>query len=1032
MFSHFPNSLGVLTRSLTRSARAVFIFALFPFALLPFALVLASSYSIAATFVAKGSDWRYLDDGSNQGSAWRSISFNDASWQVGGAQLGYGDGDERTELGYGPSSSAKFVTSYFRQSFQLSSLSGITGLSLQLLRDDGAVVYINGSEVLRSNMPSGSVSSTTRASGAISGGAEDEFIRHSVSASTLVVGENVIAVEIHQSSGGSSDISFDLSLESETGSSDTHISRGPYLQMGNDTHMTVRWRTDIASNSRVLVGSSPESLTLPFSSNLLTNEHEILLSNLTPDTRYYYSVGTSDGAISGGDSATYFETSPSPGTSTPTRVWVVGDAGTANSNQRNVYEAYQSLTGDTYTDLFLMLGDNAYNDGTDSEYQAAVFDMYGDILRTTPLWSTLGNHDGRSADSADESGVYYDIFSFPRQAEVGGLASGTEAYYSFDYANIHFVVLDSQDSDRSVDGSMLRWMESDLQQTSADWIIAFWHHPPYTKGSHDSDSESQLIQMRENALPILERYGVDLVLSGHSHSYERTKLIGGHYGKAHTFSDSTHAVDSGSGHADGSGAYVKEVQNSDKDGAVYITAGSSGKATGGDLDHEAMFISLNTLGALVLEVDGLSLNLRFVDDNSNTQDYFTINKSGVVEPDKARITGQAWRDSDRNGIRAEGESTLSGVAVSLKNSSGLIIDTASTSSSGAYSFDGLNAGNYRIEFQPASYDISPIDQGDNDGVDSDAQVTSGETFIITAGEGEHVTNIDIGLYQDIPAVAIPGVLLMSSYDAGGEGLSFHDTTAGNEGDGCGLGVGDVDTEQGSLGCNVGWIDSGEWMDYSINVDQAGLYTLQLRLASQSTEIRYHLELDGADISGVQTFAATGGWQNWETQTLNNIVLSAGAHRLRFIAEVGGFNVYDINMGFGGPIDEDILLGPVSVSGSTELQSATLAIDGDMQTRWESNINIDPSWLTVDLGRSFELGKMDIMWEAANPEVYEVQGSNDNSQWDTLAFETGGSFGHRTDALALSGNYRYVRIYGTERSVGNLWGYSIWELQIYGH
>ncbi|MFT7561178.1 MAG: hypothetical protein ACI93R_003103, partial [Flavobacteriales bacterium] len=167
MFSHFPNSLVVRRRS----ARSVFTFTPFTFTLFTFALLFVSSYSIAATFVAKGSDWRYLDDGSNQGSAWRSISFNDVSWQEGGAQLGYGDGDERTELGYGPSSSDKFVTSYFRQSFQLSSLSGITGLSLQLLRDDGAVVYINGSEVLRSNMPSGSVSSTTRASGAISGGA---------------------------------------------------------------------------------------------------------------------------------------------------------------------------------------------------------------------------------------------------------------------------------------------------------------------------------------------------------------------------------------------------------------------------------------------------------------------------------------------------------------------------------------------------------------------------------------------------------------------------------------------------------------------------------------------------------------------------------------------------------------------------------------------------------------------------------------------------------------------------------------------
>src|SRR4029450_1136767 len=120
------------------------------------------------------------------------------------------------------------------------------------------------------------------------------------------------------------------------------------------------------------------------------------------------------------------------------------------------------------------------------------------------------------ADSPTQTGPYYDIFTLPRNAEAGGVASGTEAYYSFDYGNIHFICLDSFDTPRSATGAMAQWLQRDLADTTQDGIIAFWHHPPYSKGSHDSDTQTPLIEMRQNFLPILEAGGVDLVLSGHS------------------------------------------------------------------------------------------------------------------------------------------------------------------------------------------------------------------------------------------------------------------------------------------------------------------------------------------------------------------------------------------------------------------------------------------------------------------------------------------------------------------------------------
>jgi hypothetical protein len=360
-------------------------------------------------------------------------------------------------------------------------------------------------------------------------------------------------------------------------------------------------------------------------------EHEVKLIGLLPDTQYYYSVGTTTGTLAGGDSAHFFLTSPELGTAKPTRIWIIGDSGTAGANARAVRDAYVNFAGTRYTDLWLMLGDNAYPDGTDSEYQAAVFTMYPSFLKQTVLWPTLGNHDGHTADSATQTGPYYNIFTLPKNGEAGGRASGTEAYYSFDYGNIHFICLDSYETNRAPGSPMLTWLKADLDDTVQDWIIAFWHHPPYSKGSHNSDTEANLIEMRQNVLPILEDYGVDLVLTGHSHSYERSFLLDGHYGSSSTLT-SAMIKDSGDGREDGTGAYMKPTGLPPHAGAVYAVAGSSGQTSGGALNHPAMFISLNLLGSMVLDIDGDRLDAKFLTKGGAIQDYFTIQKGNVPPP----------------------------------------------------------------------------------------------------------------------------------------------------------------------------------------------------------------------------------------------------------------------------------------------------------------------------------------------------------------------------------------------------------------
>lgn len=578
---------------------------------------------------AFGSAWKYYDNEQEpplqSATSWEESTYDDSSWLSGIGQLGYGDNDETTLI------NDQAITVYFRNTFTVDSPDTFSSLKATLLYDDGAVVYLNGSEIMRLNMDPGDPTYSTLTNGS----SGDNATSIKILPNTLLQGENTIAVEIHQVSNTSSDISFDFALSGENGTP-TSITRGPYLQKASDTQMTIKWRTDLSSECTLLYGTDMNNLTDSLSESIETTEHEITLTNLSPGTVYYYEIKDSLGTQKEAASDLYFKTHPIPNTEENMTAWILGDCGTGNSNARAVRDAFYSYIGTNHTDMMLFLGDNAYNDGTDQQYQDAIFEnMYEDKLQNTIAWSCLGNHDGYSAQSSSQTGPYYDIFTFPTAGESGGVASGTEAYYSFDYGNVHFIILDSYDTDRSVGGAMYNWCLSDLQNTTAKWIVAMWHHPPYTKGSHDSDLESNLIQMRERFLPILEDNGVDLVLSGHSHSYERSYYLKDHYGNSGTFNSSIHTVGEngdGDGKMDGNGAYRRAINGEGQgEGTVYITTGSAGKISSGSLNHQAMFYSVSELGSCILEINTDTLSVKFLRETGTIDDYFTITKCKGLE-----------------------------------------------------------------------------------------------------------------------------------------------------------------------------------------------------------------------------------------------------------------------------------------------------------------------------------------------------------------------------------------------------------------
>lgn len=406
------------------------------------------------------------------------------------------------------------------------------------------------------------------------------------------------------------------------------LTRGPYLNLATQSSIFIRWRSNTATDSKIKYGTSATNLSLSKTDAVVTTEHIVQLTGLSANTKYYYSIGSSTITLQG-DTGNYFMTHPVVGSTGPVRIWTIGDFGVNSNAQNLVRDAYRNYSGSTPTNVWLWVGDNAYSDGTDAEYSTNVFAKYTYQMKNMVIWPATGNHDLHTSNAAAQSGPYFDSFTLPKAGEAGGLSSGTEAYYSFNYANVHFICLESTDASfRATGGNMATWLTNDLNANTQRWTVVYFHHPPYSCGSHNSDTETELIQMRTNIIPILENKKVDLVLSGHSHSYERSMMLKGHYGVESTFNAATMAVNAGSGIYPAS--YTKSSPSFN--GTVYTVCGVSGQigATSAGWPHNAMYSStVAVYGSLVIDVLGDRLDCKFLTYTGSIFDQFTIQKSGT-------------------------------------------------------------------------------------------------------------------------------------------------------------------------------------------------------------------------------------------------------------------------------------------------------------------------------------------------------------------------------------------------------------------
>ncbi len=481
-----------------------------------------------------------------------------------------------------------------------------------------------------------------------------------------------------------------------------------FLQQVTATSAIIRWRGEAAS---VCIGQSADSLTQRFDASTVNGHMTAQLTGLQADTRYFYAIG---GAGTTDPSFT-FTTAPEPGqvpADGNTHIWLLGDSGTQTEQfmgrfthpgeaeiVKQGFLKYNADQADNEpVDLLLLLGDNAYLEGTDAQWQGAYFDIYPKIIRSVATWPTIGNHEmgagpldvclfrpmpqceegpvmmavggiSESADPAsydsngdgpDEGGLpYLSIFDLPSRGEAGGVPSGTEQYYAFDYGNVHVVSLDSQLSNRddAQRRAMRDWLVDDLSRNTLDWTIVIFHHPVYSKGeNHDSDVEQAEIDMRETFAPVFEDYGVDLVFNGHAHSYERSWYLHGHHGKSDTFSAAQHAelnADGDPAIGQGEESYQQISSGSGKDDkAIYTVAGSAGKADephpckegqrlGCTLPDWLMHPAHRTFdptvsgarphgiarrGSVVVDATAKTLTSRFIDEHGEVLDWFVIER----------------------------------------------------------------------------------------------------------------------------------------------------------------------------------------------------------------------------------------------------------------------------------------------------------------------------------------------------------------------------------------------------------------------
>lgn len=497
--------------------------------------------------------WSYSDIGKDLGTIWLRDDYDYSEWKKGKAPFGFGDAVSETnpniplatEVGFGPNEKNKYMTTYAKTEIDVGSLAGYKVLQIYVHVDDGAVVYFNGQEAFRKGIGKDVIVNYNTP--AKFSAKEETFI---MPISALKDGKNIISAEVHQDDGYSSDLWFELSITAlveepvpidyrKTTIPNPDVKVGEVsrvvLSFKGDTKTSkgFTWYTSQASaNSDLQVIEKTNEKKPSFDGALKfkgtvqksTNAPEFLVhkaeaTRLKPDTEYQFRVGDATldlwskvgTFVTAGDDAkfTFFNVADSQA---KTEEEAILSANTFKS-------AYKTVSNSD----FMVLNGDIVDTGSKEEQWGWVLNHSDDVMLNTTFVACAGNHE-------DDPESYIEHFNINVPE---GSDTKTGAYYSYNYENVHFIVLNTnEDSEeyRNFTPAQIEWLKTDAKTARAnsdiDWIIVTMHKGPYTTSNHGTDKDIMDINgVRIHIPPIFSELGVDLVLQGHDHIYARTKPI---------------------------------------------------------------------------------------------------------------------------------------------------------------------------------------------------------------------------------------------------------------------------------------------------------------------------------------------------------------------------------------------------------------------------------------------------------------------------------------------------------------------------
>ena len=296
--------------------------------------------------------------------------------------------------------------------------------------------------------------------------------------------------------------------------------RSPYVQSLATTSLVIVWTTVEDGASEVRYGTGDFSRTALATSSYFTTPdsapydqyyiHEATLTGLTSDTLYQYKIYSNGADLTPGGVAT--TRTAKPPTTPHFRFAAIGDSGDGSQNQKDVATRLQQVQ----PDLVVHTGDLIYPEASYEGFETKFFEIYKDLLMSTWLAPSMGNHDV----TYNNGKSFTDVFVNPPNATN---VSERELYYSFDYGNAHFVILNNYFALTSVSSAQYTWLRNDLAASNQFWKFVVFHEPAYASNSQQEPRDNALIV--QSVVPLFEQYGVDIVFGAHWHYYERMKPL---------------------------------------------------------------------------------------------------------------------------------------------------------------------------------------------------------------------------------------------------------------------------------------------------------------------------------------------------------------------------------------------------------------------------------------------------------------------------------------------------------------------------